>query len=348
MPFNHAIIAEQMGCFGVLTLDRPKALNALDPAMIDAMTDCLRLWASDPGVKAVIVRARPDARAFCAGGDIRLVYERGRAGDVTVLDFFRQEYRLNHLIHHYPKPYFALIDGIVMGGGAGISMHGDYRIVTEKTVFAMPETAIGFVPDVGSSWFLNRCPGVFGLYLAMTGDRIGAGDLCHAGLATHYVPSENLPDLFAALIADDGHDWDLVLAESSAPFPAPLLLDGAAGWSACFEAPTAAAVMAECLRTESANRAADLLRLRAPISLVASFYLMTQMRDQSIETCLEEEFKIVQGLLKNKDFYEGVRAVLIDKDQNPAWQDRDLSTIDSGRLASILAPDSYQALELTP
>ena len=326
------IIGEIIGQYGVLTLNRPSALNALNPAMIGRLRNELTQWSNNPNVQAVIVRAMAGATAFCAGGDVRFIYQNGRDGNSAAIDFLREEYRLNHFIHHYPKPYIALMDGIVMGGGAGISIHGQYRIVTEKTIFSMPETAIGFVPDIGSSWFLNRCPEPFGLYLAMTGDRVGADALCANGLATDYIPSDHIEAFYSQIISEPHKNYQNILSAYRQPPPEYIKPD----WLNCFKAATPMAVIDQCAQTESANRITELLRSRAPISLAVTFSMMHQMRHQSIENCLNQEFKIVQGLLKNNDFYEGVRAVLIDKYNKPRWSNTDLSTVDGNRVAMIL------------
>jgi enoyl-CoA hydratase/carnithine racemase len=193
------ILFERRGAAGLITLNRPQALNAVTHGMVTALAARLAAWASDPAVTRVIIRAAGD-RAFSAGGDIRALYELGRAGrQADMLPFWRDEYRLNHLIKHYPKPYVALIDGIVMGGGVGISLHGSHRVAGEKFQFAMPEVGIGFFPDVGATWFLPRLPGQIGAYCALTGERLRAADGLAAGVATHHIAGARFPDLIDAL-----------------------------------------------------------------------------------------------------------------------------------------------------
>ena len=195
------ILLDRTGGAAILTINRPQALNALTLGNYRRFAPALRAWASDPSVHAVVVRGAGE-RAFCAGGDVRAVYEAGRgiSGDPDLpAIFFREEYELIRCIHRFPKPYIAVIDGITMGGGAGISVNGAYRIATERTLFAMPETAIGLFPDVGATRFLNRCPGYVGRYLGLTGARLGAADALYCGFATHFVPHDRIAGLVAAL-----------------------------------------------------------------------------------------------------------------------------------------------------
>src|SRR6201987_2662673 len=193
------ILFERRGAAGLITLNRPQALNAVNHAMVKALAARLAEWASDPGVSRVIIRAA-GGRAFSAGGDIRDLYELGRAGRQTeALPFWWDEYRLNNFIKHYPKPYVALIDGIVMGGGVGVSVHGSHRVAGEKFQFAMPEVGSGFFPDVGATWFLPRLPGEIGAYCALTGERLRVADARAAGVATHHIAGARFPDLIDAL-----------------------------------------------------------------------------------------------------------------------------------------------------
>src|SRR3982750_3233355 len=189
-PKQSDIIFRNDGPIGRITLNRPKALNALTYDMCAAMLSQLHAWAAAPDVCAVVLDAVP-GRAFCAGGDIRAIYDMGKRRDGTAQAFFTTEYRLNSAIKHFAKPYIALIDGIVMGGGVGISIHGPYRVISENAVFAMPETAIGLYPDVGGTYALPRLPGEIGMYLALTGNRIGPADMMYAGIATHFVAGGN-------------------------------------------------------------------------------------------------------------------------------------------------------------
>src|SRR6266699_860265 len=209
------ILFERRGAAGLVTLNRPQALNAVTHGMVTALTARLAAWAADPAVTRVIIRAAGD-RAFSAGGDIRALYELGRAGrQADMLPFWRDEYRLNHLIKHYPKPYVALIDGIVMGGGVGISVHGSHRVAGDKFAFAMPEVGIGFFPDVGATWFLPRLPGRLGIYCALTGERLDGADAVVAGIATHRVPSARFPNLIESLCDADPVEESLAACAQS-------------------------------------------------------------------------------------------------------------------------------------
>jgi len=215
MTADSDIICERIGAAGVVTLNRPRALNALNLAMVRAMTPALREWAGDPAVTRVVVRGAGD-RAFCAGGDIRALYDQGLAGDrESALAFWREEYRLNAMIARYPKPYVSLIDGICMGGGVGLSLHGSHRVAGDRYLFAMPEVGIGFFPDVGATYALPRLPGHAGLWLALTGDRVKAADAVALGLATSRVSSSALPALTDDLIA--GRDVQAAIAARAAP-----------------------------------------------------------------------------------------------------------------------------------
>ena len=208
------VIIRKTGDVGRITLNRPKALNALNQDMVDAMTWALLEWRNDPEVKAVVVDGEGE-KGFCAGGDIRMLAESGKAGDGRAWKFWRDEYRLNTLIAEYPKPYVALIDGVTMGGGVGISVHGEFRVAGDRTVFAMPETGIGFHPDVGGAFFLPRLAGEIGIWMGLTGARLKAADCIASGVATHYVPTERFGELINALetdrLDDDGERIDQLL-----------------------------------------------------------------------------------------------------------------------------------------
>ena len=332
----------RLGRAGLATLSRPAALNALSHGMVKALAAQLAAWADDAAVEHVVIEGS-GGKAFSAGGDIRRIYEMGMAKEPGQLDFFADEYRLNTLIKRYPKPYTALIDGIVMGGGVGLSVHGRYRVGTEKTLFAMPEVGIGFFPDVGGTAFLPRCPGGLGTYLAMTGARIGQADALAAGVLTHTVARDRLEDLKAALaeVADPAGVFD---AFASNPGPASLawhrkVIDHA------FAAPSVAAILA-ALEGETgpsaafAQEAAALIRSKSPTSVMIAFRQVRAGADLDFEACMRLEFRIVSRILQGHDFYEGVRAVLVDKDNKPAWQPASLSEVDPVDIdAHFVAPE---------
>ena len=314
------IIFARQGGIGLAVLNRPKALNALTLDQVHALHSRLDAWAADDTVKAVVIEGTGE-KAFCAGGDIRALYDAAKAGEMEyVAAFYRDEYRLNRKIKTYAKPYVALIDGIVMGGGVGVSVHGRYRVATERTLFAMPETGIGFFPDVGGAYFLPRCPGQIGLYLGLTGARLKAADCLYAGIATQYVPSARLDELRAALAAD-ADDVEAVLARFHVdPGPAPLaqrrdLIDR------CFSAQTYDGVLA-ALAAEGEGFAADTLATitaKSPTAGKVAFEQIRRGAKLDFDACMKMEFRLSQVYAPAADFIEGIRAVIVDKDGKPAW-----------------------------
>lgn len=309
---------------GHVLLNRPKALNALTLPMIRAMAPALRDWAADPAVRAVIIRGEGD-RAFCAGGDVRAIYEAGRNGrdgsaDHPTRAFFREEYQLNHQIHRFPKPYVALMDGITMGGGVGLSVHGSHRIVTERTMFAMPETAIGLFPDVGATWFLTRCPDRLGTYLALTGARLKGADVLAADPAAHFVPSARIGELEAAIRG--GADADEAVARVKAT-PGPGTLDPHRDTiRRCFAHGSVEDILDALSRDggDFARETRDGLLHRSPTSLRVVLEQMKRGEGLSIEDALRMEYRLVQRCMDGHDFFEGIRAVLVDKDHAPKWR----------------------------
>lgn len=324
---------DRAGRLGRITLDRPKALNALTLDQVHAMHPQLESWAADPDVACVTIEGAGE-KAFCAGGDIKQLYEACKAGEMEfVAAFYRDEYRLNRRIKTMPKPYVALIDGIVMGGGVGVSVHGHYRVATERTLFAMPETGIGFFPDVGGSYFLPHLPGAIGMYLGLTGARLKAADTLHVGVATHYVESARLPALVEALAeARDAAEVKATLDGFHCdPGAAPIdarreLIDR------CFGKDTLAQVVA-ALEAESDPFAAETLaalRSKSPHLVAVSFEMIRRGAALSFDECMRMEFRLALALAPAHDFVEGVRALLIDRDNQPAWNP-------AGTAAEILA-----------
>jgi enoyl-CoA hydratase len=295
------ILFETRGALGLITLNRPKALNALTHGMCIGMLKMLGEWAQDDAIRSVAIRGAGE-RAFCAGGDIRSMAESSRDGTPAAARFLRDEYQLNALIGAYPKPYVALTHGVVMGGGAGVSVHGRYRLADENLAFAMPETGIGFMPDVGASFFLSRCPDETGLYLGLTGTRIGLGDALTLGLITHSVAQSD----HAALIERVG---------------------------TIFAASSVEAVLERLDRDGSdfSVRTARLIRTRSPASLKLTFRLLRDGKSLSLNECLKMEYRVGSRRVMSADFREGVRAVLIDKDGAPRWT--------PDRLADVKEPD---------
>ena len=333
---DDSIIFRHEGALGRITLNRPAALNALTLAMCASVLRQLEKWAGMTDIKSVVIDAVP-GRAFCAGGDMRAIWQWAEASDGRALDFFATEYRMNAAIKHFPKPYVALVDGIVMGGGAGISVHGSHRVATENTLFAMPETAIGFFPDVGASYFLSRLPGALGMYLGLTGARIKAADMIYAGLATHYVSAVRIDEI-ATRVAQ-GVGVDAILADIAMdPGNAPLAQHRAA-IDRAFSAPSVETIL-EALEREGdwGAETASLLAARSPTSLKLVHRQLNEGRTRDLEGCLDMEFAIAGRSLGTNDFREGVRAVLIDKDLRPRWQPANLAEVSDDAIAAFLVP----------
>lgn len=334
MSDTETIIAIDGGLGGIL-LNRPKVLNALSAAQYHTLTDCLSRWEGDDRVTLVLVEGAGE-RAFCAGGDIRMVFDaHGRGDHAFNRAIFRAEYRLNRRIHHYPKPYVALLDGIVMGGGAGISVNGRWRVATERTQFAMPETGIGFFPDVGATHFLGRCPGRVGLYLGLSGARLGPADSLWAGIATHFVPADQLEALRAALraaaaAADPAAAADAVLRRFHRdPGPGPLgkrheAIDRCFGGDSLDD--ILAALRAE--KTDWAWDTVDALAARSPTSLAVTFRQLSEGRELAFDDAIRREFRLACRFLAGRDLYEGIRAQVVDKDRRPLWSPASLAELD--------------------
>jgi enoyl-CoA hydratase len=331
------ILFEVTGRAGVITLNRPKALNALTMSMVQEMSATLSRWAGDDAVRRVVIRASGD-KAFCAGGDIRALYDWGRAKDPNVFRFFRGEYVLNTLIKRFPKPYVALIDGIVMGGGVGVSVHGSHRVASERLVFAMPETGIGFFPDVGGTYFLPRLPGEAGMYFGLTGERCRTGDALYAGIATHHVPGERFGDLGEALTQADSIDDCL---QRFAADPAPGALESRqADINRHFGRDSVEAILAslDADPSEWAQKTAATLRSKSPTSLKLTFRQLREGRKRDFEDCMRLEYRIVHRVIEGHDFYEGTRAVVVDKDGKPRWRPGSLEEVSDDEIADYFAP----------
>jgi enoyl-CoA hydratase/carnithine racemase len=317
-PTDDSVLVTRQGRIGLLVLNRPKALNALDLPMIRNLTVALDAWAEDPSVHAVVITGAGD-RAFCAGGDIRAVRDAALSGDeAKIRAFFGEEYALNAKIAAYPKPYISLIDGFCMGGGIGLSVHGAIRVASEKTQFAMPETAIALFPDVGATHVLPRLPGELGMYLGLTGVRVTGADAVHAGFATHFVHKEDFPALTEAL-GNEGVTALVEFARELPPFsfaPHRATIDRIFGLGSIDE-------IEQALRDEGTDWAAETLATLAkmsPSSLRWTFDILRAGAGRTLKQCLEAEFNLVLRVTRHPDFAEGVRAMVIDKDRNPKWQ----------------------------
>ncbi|MET2717812.1 enoyl-CoA hydratase/isomerase family protein [Streptomyces harbinensis] len=326
-----------VGGLGLLTLNRPTALNALTPEMVAALAAALERWREDPSVGGVVLRSA-SPRAFCAGGDVRAARATVLAGEPEAADaFYAAEYALNGRIAAFPKPYVSLIDGLVMGGGLGISVHGAVRVVTERAVFAMPETRIGFFPDVGASWFLPRLGEALGRYLGLTGARLDAAQALECGLATHFVPGAELPALEEALRAGGagGAGEGVVATVERFARPAPAV---DAAWTerrALIERCFGDGRLPEILRRLAAEPGewarATLAELSgfSPTSLALTAELLARgAASADLEVCLERELILARRVARGHDFAEGVRALLVDKDLAPKWRPDDLAGVD--------------------
>jgi enoyl-CoA hydratase len=338
------ILFERRGTAGLVTLNRPHALNAVTHPMVRALARQLVEWADDGAVTRVVVTAA-DGRAFSAGGDLRALYDLARAGrHDKALSFWRDEYRLNALIKRYRKPYVALIDGIAMGGGVGVSIHGSHRAAGDGFSFAMPEVGIGFFPDVGATWFLPRLPGEFGTFCALTGERVQAADGVRAGLATHRVSSAQFPDLRDALCSAVPVDA-LLNAFAIAPEAGPVTARQPA-IDRLFKADRIEDILA-ALEAEGAARGADAdfaraaaatMRTKSPLSLKLALAQLRRGRQLDFDACMRTELRIVSRVVYGHDFYEGIRAVIIDKDQAPRWQPGSLADVTEAEVARHFAP----------
>lgn len=335
---SEEILVARDGGLGRLTLNRPQALHALTTVMCSTCITVLSDWRRDPAVQAVLIDHSGE-RGFCAGGDIRMLADSGADDGRLARAFFFTEYRLNHLLFSYPKPVIAVMDGITMGGGVGLSAPARYRLATERTTFAMPETGIGLFPDVGGGWFLPRLPGRIGLWLALTGARIKAADCLHAGLATHHVPSERLPDL-KAVLAENPRDIGALLAQFHVdPGPAPLLAHRAE-LDAAFGQGSVEAILA-ALETGSdwARAQALALRTKSPQTLKVAFrQLALGLAAPDFAANMAMEYRIGARVVQRHDFLEGVRAVIVDKDNAPKWDPATLEGVGEDLLDAIFAP----------
>lgn len=354
MTDSDDILFGRDGGVATVTLNRPQQLNAFTLGMYRRFDPMLRQWEADPAVHAVVIQGA-DGRAFCAGGDIRAIYEAGRgtAGDPALTSiFFREEYRLIRRLYRYKKPYIALIDGIAMGGGAGVSVNGAYRIATERAVFAMPETGIGLFPDVGATRFLNLCPGHIGRYLGLTGARLGTADAIYCGFATHFVRRERLPALLDALrhvtwrAGREFAQVEEVLTAFRMLTGTPPLAAHASAIDRNFAGNTVDAILASLAIDMklggadgewAAQTRADLMT-KSPTSLKITLAQLMIGEGGDIEDALTLEYRMTQRAMAGHDFYEGVRAALVDKDRQPRWQPASLAEVSDAMVYAYFAP----------
>lgn len=330
------VLCEIRGSVGFITLNRPQALNALSLSMIRALTTCLLAWRADERVKAVAVRGSNKAGpfgAFCAGGDIRFFHQALLSGDLSPEDFFTEEYTLNHLIHSYPKPYLAFMDGVVMGGGMGISQGASHRLVTQRSKLAMPETVIGLFPDVAGGYFLSRCPGYAGEWLALTGTALGAAEAIELGLADHFLDAEKLPqawDALAQIASLDAAHLQAWLAEfSAAEKPVSVLERSHIDAFFALESVVAIVHALEADPSDWAQRNVALMRQRSPLMLHVALEQIRRARHLTVaqDLCMERDMMrhcfFPRHLARSgaqTETAEGIRALAVDKDNAPVWQ----------------------------
>lgn len=338
------VLLRTEGRAAYLTLNRPRTINALDHAMGRAVADALEAWAAD-GAVATVVLAGAGERGLCAGGDIRAVRESlADDGGREAAGFWRDEYRLNLAIARYPKPYVALMDGIVMGGGVGLSAHGSVRVVTERSRIAMPETGIGFVPDVGGTYLLAKAPGELGTHLALTGSAIGAGDAIACGLADHFVPVERLGALAAALAERDAHE---VLPEFAEAAPEGVLAGQREWIDHCYAAATVEEILDRLDGSDEAAAAqtAETIRAKSPSSVKITLEAVRRARRLGdLAQVLEQEFRVSCNASQLPDLSEGIRAQIIDKDRQPKWSPPTLAEVSDSVVEACFAPTRYGTL----
>jgi enoyl-CoA hydratase len=322
---------------GLITLNRPKAINSLNQTMVDALSAVLARWEADDAVRAVVLSGAGE-RGLCAGGDVVAVYHSARRDGVEVRKFWRDEYLLDGQVGRFAKPYVSLMDGIVMGGGVGVSAHGSVRVVTETSKVAMPEVGIGFIPDVGGAFLLSRAPGALGLHAALTGAPFSGADAIAMGFADHYVPHAQL-DAFTQAIVDD--DIDSALA-AHAVEPPPSDLVAQRDWiDKCFSGDTVEDIVA-ALRghdTGPAQDAANLIASRSPIAVsVALEAVRRAAKLETLEDVLVQDYRVSSASARSHDLVEGIRAQIIDKDRNPKWSPATLAAVTAADIDAYFAP----------
>lgn len=348
---DRPVLLETRGRSLRITLNRPRAINALTHTMVRLVDEALTAAEQDEAVTSVVLTGAGE-RGLCAGGDIRALHDDTRAGGRASLDFWRDEYRLNARIARFPKPYVALMDGIVMGGGVGVSAHGSLRILTERSRVAMPETGIGFVPDVGGTHLLAAAPGELGTHLALTGRSVGAADALLCGLADHYVPARRLPELTEAVAASATAEEVARAVRGFAEEPSAGELAAQRDWiDACYAADSVEEIVRR-LRdraTAATEEVVAELGERSPLALKVTLAAVRRAaRLGSLEAALDQEFRVSARIREEPDFVEGVRARIIDKDGSPQWKPTTLSEVDDSTVARFFAPLGPDDPELGP
>lgn len=342
------VVVERRGRAGILTLNRPKSINALTPGMVGILASALEAWRTDDEVKTVIIRGAGE-RGLCAGGDIVALYTDAKDGDgLASAAFWREEYALNATIDSYPKPIVAIQDGIVLGGGIGVSAHASHRVVTERSRLGFPEVTIGFVPDVGATWLLSRAPGELGTRLALTAQQVGAADAITVGFSDSFVPSQSLPDLYVALETESADDALARFART----PPDGTLEQARGWiDEAFSADTISEIV-QRLRTSSSDDAralAEVIDAKSPTALAVTVESLRRARSaRSLRQALITEFRVSRHATTTPDFVEGIRAQVIDKDRTPRWNPATAARVTDDDVAAFFEPPSDGDLSFPP
>ncbi|OLO98785.1 3-hydroxyisobutyryl-CoA hydrolase [Mycolicibacterium porcinum] len=337
MTENEDVLVSVRNGVGILTLNRPKAINSLNDAMVAGMSEALHAWADDDSVHTVLLTGSGE-RGLCAGGDVVALYHSAKADDGAAQRFWYDEYLLNAYIGSYPKPYVALMDGIVMGGGVGVASHGSVRIATDTTKMAMPEVGIGFIPDVGGTYLLSRAPGALGLHAALTGAPFSGADAIAMGFADHYVPHDKLAAFTESVIADG---VEHALATYAIDPPASPLLEQRAWIDECYAGDTVADILAALGGHDAtaAKDAAKLIATRSPIALAVTLEAVRRAAKlETLEDVLQQEYRTSSASVKSHDFVEGIRAQLVDKDRNPQWSPASLSAVTPADVEAYFVP----------
>lgn len=348
--FNEVLFSQeeaQNGFLGIITLNKPQAYNALSRDMIRHITQQIDSWAENKGLLAVLLHSNFE-KAFCAGGDIRSLYDAGKNGDMLAMQaFFRDEYQMILRIHTYPKPWISFINGITMGGGAGISLHSRHRVATETLRFAMPECNIGFFPDVGGSYFLSRCPGELGTYLGLSGANISAADALYCGLVDHCIAAENYEATKKKLLSADLRETRNankmiadILKQQSISSENSFLAEKRELIDKHFQGDSIIRIIRN-LEQDASSWCQELafhLQQKSPLSLKVTLEQLRRGKTLNLDKCLKMEYTLAQHFAAGKDFYEGVRAQIIDKDKTPRWQPSTLAAVSDEMVSAYFNP----------
>ena len=328
---DEEVFFEVKESLGLITLNRPKALNALTLSMVRKIHPKLKEWENNSSIKYVLIKAQGE-KAFCAGGDIRALHDWGKNNEDEAIGFYREEYTLNQYIKRYPKPYISLVNGIVMGGGVGLSVHGSHRIAGENYSFAMPETGIGLFPDVGGSFFLSRLKYEAGTYLALTGSRIKAADAIFLQTATNFVKSENFSSIINDLSKGERDPGDIITSYSSSPDEESEFEMISDFSLKNFKGNTIEEIIDNLKNNNSdfARKILSIIGTKSPTSLKVALRSLKLGRKNSFEDCMKMEFRMVNKVMNDHDFYEGVRALIIDKDNKPSWSPKSIEDVEDG------------------